>query len=325
MPKHNSMRRLVGGTGKARANPTIHRIAKSGGASVKRGDLIARLQRMYRRRNALKAKLAKCRARRHKCSTLSHDRKQAMHEQKMRYRARLARLREQIKRLKASRVSAKRCKRRCISAIENMHAGGGIVSRVAAPVVLAAPKPVRKPRVKKPAKVKAPAKVARGGDETESDSEMQDMIKSRVVVPVVVEQSGSPKKVKVSKKMEKISDEEKKVLKALRAIAEVRVPVNEVLEDDASEEKFNDYHKNLQSAVDKAQEQRARMLKELDVQLPQVSDDAFAEMARRQKESQKARMIASGAVVPASPVKVVAVAAAPKPRRVVAPMLLVSG
>lgn len=91
---------------------------------------------------------------------------------------------------------------------------------------------------------------------------------------------------------------EKKALQVLREIAKIRAPVEEVLEDDASDEKFYDYGKRQEKLVDKAQAERRKLLQSIDVPLPQVDDALFAETARRHAMNKAARL----AIPPPAPV-----------------------
>lgn len=269
--KRNPKRKLVGGVGhfskdshQSRSKPNIHRIAKSGrGPSLSRNKLIARLKRMRMRRDVVKAKLKRCKLRRHKCKTISFDRKQKMHEQKMRYRARLAKLRAKILKLKAKCISAKRCKRRCMSAVM--------------------------------AQVFQPQNAVAAFE--------GDAIRRPGPAPAV------PKLVS-----------EKKALEVLRKIAQIRAPVEEVLDDDASEEKFNDYHKRQEKLVDQAQAERRKLLESIEVQMPQLDDALFAETARQAALKRAARLgqaPAPVAVLPPEPVQAVAQLPVKKaPRRV---------
>lgn len=99
---------------------------------------------------------------------------------------------------------------------------------------------------------------------------------------------------------------EKKALEVLREIAKIRAPVEEVLEDDASDEKFHDYGKRQEKLVDKAQAERRKLLQSIDVPLPQVDDALFAETARRHAMNKAARLAGASAAMP-SPLSVPAV------------------
>ncbi len=91
---------------------------------------------------------------------------------------------------------------------------------------------------------------------------------------------------------------EKKALEVLREIAKIRAPVEEVLDDDASDEKFYDYGKRQEKLVDKAQAERRKLLQSIDVPLPQVDDALFAETARRHAMNKAARLAGMSAAIP---------------------------
>ncbi len=105
---------------------------------------------------------------------------------------------------------------------------------------------------------------------------------------------------------------EKKALEVLREIAKIRAPVEEVLDDDASDEKFYDYGKRQEKLVDKAQAERRKLLQSIDVPLPQVDDALFAETARRHAMNKAARLGGVSAAIP-PPAPVMSLPALPEP------------
>lgn len=136
---------------------------------------------------------------------------------------------------------------------------------------------------------------------------------ARVVYPervMAAWEGGDIRRVPKAAAAAAVSD--KKALEVLREIAKIRAPVEEVLEDDASEEKFYDYGKRHGKLVDKAQAERRKLLQSIDVPLPQVDDALFAETARRHAMNKAARLGGMSAAIP-PPAPVMSLPALPEP------------